>query len=916
LSTSNTSRTAIVYALLLLSAITVVAQQPTRPSNLRVVAGTTPPPTGNGSGGWPMAGATLQRTSNATADVPSASGVIWYRPIEAFISGTTQLITANGRVYVATARGLVVLDAETGGLSCRFDTELPVATPTVEGSSVYVPGYDRTLYSLNASTCALQWAFTGAAAGFSANPLVTGGRVYIGSRDGRFYAVDATSGALAWSYATGGPIMQSAAYDNGTLYFASMDMYGYALNASSGGLVWKTPQKLPGEQYSTWWPVVHGNYVVWSASSAYKAGSSPGATDVAPTGVDFNTFFGVPTTTIQAGAVIASSDGSHGWPSGSRVMSTTTSGGAPHTLQGWADSFPARRVYAIVNRSTGAEPFYLPWVESGQNPQGQMHPPVSDGTSLYFQGPYERALGNIPRARPMVWKEGTSWLRMASGTTFAADEPAILSRSGGRLYVNLCCDREARMVEGGSASYWSYGGNLLSDILPSQGEANSYDPMWAFYDGEAFLQRLGGYYKGNINSRNGVYNSHGMQNPLVPLSYTNGAGQRVERLFTHRSNAVIAIGANASKSPQPLVTINAAGARPARTLSSTELAARLEAAVQPMVDSYRTLGTAGFLRPAYISDGGTLSDTTAMPEPSTYFRYPADTLYSLSVAYPYLSTTLKSQLLEYLSAFWQKYFVTSRVRVMSWTGAPREQMVIPPEVASRMSASSDTSGGVMPQRVFYAAWKYAQVVPSQAAAIYSAVRPNLITNPTGLDIVRGPGIYNDYIVGYQGFLNLYDMVGTNPEPTVRSTIASQLSTLLNTRLTGFAKDHPWEGSVDNPGGINVNNYTRRFNCTRNFLYMTRDLGASMRTSAQAGTIQGALNEYTYVCQQWFIARDQNSFQEGSAHHIFDNHALFLAKAYVAGQSQAELSKWIDVPWMKGDLYYIQNVVAALHAGGN
>ena len=95
--------------------------------------------------------------------------------------------------------------------------------------------------------------------------------------------------------------------------------------------------------------------------------------------------------------------------------------------------------------------------------------------------------------------------------------------------------------------------------------------------------------------------------------------------------------------------------------------------------------------------------------------------------------------------------------------------------------------------------------------------------------------------------------------------------------------------------------------------MTPDLGQAMRSSAQFGTISAALNEYTYVCPHWFMARDHNSFQEASAHHIFDSHALFLAKAYVAAQSQAELSKWLDVPWMLGDLYHIQNLTAALQA---
>lgn len=896
-------------------------QRPNPPTNLRIVRTDPvpptppppppPPPPGSGPlGGWPMAGANPQRTSHAIADVSTVRSVAWYRPIEAFISGATQLVTADGRVYVATAKGLVVLNAENGDLVCRFDTELAVATPTVSGNSVYVPSFDKNLYSLNASTCAQQWAFTGAGAGFSANPVVVDGRVYIGNRDGTFYALNASNGSLVWSFTTGGPIMQSAAYDAGRLYFASMDMYGYALDAATGAQVWRTPQKLPGEQYTLWWPVVHGNYLVWAASTAYRFELSPGSNDAG--GVDSYAFFGNPSTTISAGTVVSSSDGSHGWPSGSSVMSTTQ-GSAAHTLQGWANSYPARRVYAIVNKSNGAEPFYLPMLEGGQNTSGQMHPPVSDGTALYFNGPFQRAPSNIPRSRPMAWREGTSWLRLIGATTFAVDEPLILSMANGRVLANLCCDREARSVFPTGVTYWSYGGNMLNDQLPSQGEPNAYDPMWAFYNGQQTLQRLQGYYKGNINSRNGVYHNHGMQNPLVPLAYTNGSGQRIERLFTHRSNTIIALGPSGTKTPRPLVTINQNPPNRARTLTGTQLRARLEREIQRMVDLYNAQGENGFLKPAYVNVGN-ISNTQVQPENSTYFTLPADTVYSLSVAYPYLSSGLQTQVRNYLAAYWDKYFVRNRVHSIGWAnGTQRDAMVYPPEVTARMAQINDAAGGGMPQRVFQAAWRYAQVVPTQAASIYSAVRPLLVHPAPTLDIVRGPGQVNEYIIGYQGFLNLYDMVG-NPEPSLRAAVASSLASLIATRTSNFAKDHPWRGTVDNPGGIGINNYVRQFNCTRNFLYMTPGLGLAMRSSAQNSLIQTALSEYQYVCANWYIARDHNSFQEISAHHIFDTHALFLGKAYVAGESQAELSKWLDVPWMLGDLYHIQNLVAALDAG--
>jgi hypothetical protein len=243
-------------------------------------------------------------------------------------------------------------------------------------------------------------------------------------------------------------------------------------------------------------------------------------------------------------------------------------------------------------------------------------------------------------------------------------------------------------------------------------------------------------------------------------------------------------------------------------------------------------------------------------------------------------------------------------------------MAHPPEVLARMAQIGDSLSGQMPQRVFYAAWRYAQIVPTQASSIYQTVRPLLIVPPPStLDVVQAPAQFNEYIAGYQGFLNLYDLAGTNPDAALRANVATHLANLLNTRISGFAKDHPWLGAVDNPSGLQINRYVRRFNCTRNFLYMTPALGQAMRTSSQASAIAAAIGEYEYVCPAWFIASDSNTFQEGSMHHHFDSHAIFLAKAYAAAQSQAELSKWLDVPAMLGDLYHMQNLAAALEAAG-
>jgi outer membrane protein assembly factor BamB len=77
------------------------------------------------SADWPMSGANPQRTS-WTSDQIGAAGVKWFRPFEAYIMPYTQVIVANGMVYVSTARGLYALDAQNGITQWVFPTEMPL----------------------------------------------------------------------------------------------------------------------------------------------------------------------------------------------------------------------------------------------------------------------------------------------------------------------------------------------------------------------------------------------------------------------------------------------------------------------------------------------------------------------------------------------------------------------------------------------------------------------------------------------------------------------------------------------------------------------------------------------------------------------------------------------------------------------
>ena len=232
---------------------------------------------------WAMVGANPQRTSWSPEEVSGNLTVSWYRPIEAYISQNVQIIASNGLLYISTSRGLYALNAQNGQIVWRFDTQLPLGnSPTVVGGVVYVGGYDRKLHALNALNGQHLWAFEGAKAGYSTNPVVIDGKVLLGNRDGAFYAIGAhgsqDQGELLWKYQTGGLIDLSAAYKDGVVYFASDDNYAYALRIDNGQLVWKS-NKLPGDGYHSYWPVIYKDKVIFSAASGYRANLDPGTRD-------------------------------------------------------------------------------------------------------------------------------------------------------------------------------------------------------------------------------------------------------------------------------------------------------------------------------------------------------------------------------------------------------------------------------------------------------------------------------------------------------------------------------------------------------------------------------------------------------------------------------------------------------------
>ena len=615
--------------------------------------GGAPGPLPPGSGDWAMVAGNPQRTSSNTEEVTGQLQVVWYRPIEGYIPQNSQVIATGGFLYVSTSAGLYALNAATGALVWRFDTEMPLGnSPTVADGVVYVGGYDRKLHALDARTGQHLWSFAGAGAGYDTNPLVVEGKVFVGNRDGKMYAIGAHGtahqGQLVWSYQAGGPIHLSAAYNAGRVYFAANDNRAYALRASDGQQVWRS-ETLPSLQFQSYWPVVYQGMVIFSSAAPYRNGNAPGTGSL--TDGSGNTFGGynemqlydlfpdlVEGTTL--GPVVPSGPWSHGYP----VINASR-------LTEYLENKPWRRLRIALDLHTGREftfdsdgdgkQEYLPAGHWGTG-SGNMYPPlVGPDNVLYFGNIY--LCCSDAKGRIMGWQPSTPSLLSVTGNQGALAEPQAISAGGRVIYRSICCDRRADWLNilnpnAPAGQLWSYN---LHSLAPGYS-----DQTWTIVEG---LPRLWGWYRGNSNSINAAYHNHGDQNPIVPY---NG------RLYTHRSNTIFAFGPAAGPGRLPLVEANNGAA--GDTLNDGELRARLEHEVQAIL-------SAGNLRPGYYSVGQFLDRELA-----DYFDNPGDTLYTLARAYPYLSATTQAQLRTYLQQYFDTYFDPAMYATTGWnSGAPR-----------------------------------------------------------------------------------------------------------------------------------------------------------------------------------------------------------------------------------------------------
>ena len=154
---------------------------------------------------------------------------------------TAAAIDSSGNLYIGTLSGNVYSVTPSGTLRWTYKVGNGVTSaPALANGAVYFGGYDGILYSLSASSGALNWKYAlGAQVRASAPAVDASGNVYIGCYDHNVYSVS-PSGGLVRVYAADDWIRSSPVIAGTTLYFGSNDhkLYAFDLGMGSASADW------------------------------------------------------------------------------------------------------------------------------------------------------------------------------------------------------------------------------------------------------------------------------------------------------------------------------------------------------------------------------------------------------------------------------------------------------------------------------------------------------------------------------------------------------------------------------------------------------------------------------------------------------------------------------------------------------
>jgi uncharacterized repeat protein (TIGR01451 family) len=852
------------------------------------------------SSDWPQLQHDPQRTGYTPDEVRPPYAYLW-KWNEVPFASRTQPVVVGGRLFIGGLDGVMYArDAQTGAPLWTFATGGPIRhSAAVYGGRVFFGSHDGSVYALGAGTGALGWQFqTGG--GIATAPAVANDTVYIGSTDGVFYALNTNTGSLRWSYDVGAPILTSAALsaDGDTAYFGAEDITAYALDTANGTLRWST--KLQGQSLADRWPVVVGNAVIYRSQSLHFF---------------HNLLHEGDDVMDVAGAV------NPNWAADWAQVRPN--------IVGFLTENPDRQSLFVLNANTGDLRGSAPvlYTYGNGDPPGSptvrgdevytlyraRHGIQQDAGSVHVTTRYDAALGRMSLdtldITNLTLAPGEQWHLQYRATS---DEPAVLSMAGSMLFVDNWTRLGGIDVDTGHlfevanvADYWpECGANCIGKSGPMP-----------FFDSYPFPgPRVG---EGRVHRpaviANGVIYWRVVEGGLAAIGHSSDAQSQ-----PYIWGSVNLEANEPETAPDRLATIPSQSAQsladyvwdePIRPVAYTDptLVARLEEEIQAIVN-------AGHMAPFFIERGFTsgygIPGDSAHPEDglvkfgpagNVYWFDPGELIYTLSMAYPYLSSGLKSQVRSYLQAEMARYPPLEPLPYpgsSTWLvdGVRRERYSMTVEVNCWPPPAP-------PLSTLYALWTYAD-----ATGDWDYLESHWPQIKALFDSRKGNVDSYTAISGAIGYARIAAHLG-HPEEAQEGE---------NVAVAGMTAGQDFAAFLETANARYPDPRGRTTGLRAPvFFGLVPELGHYLRDTNEdsATAYLDALIDYYDGQYLWYLTRRgaQDGLEESSFHGPELAWSAFLAKAYIQGTDRAELLRYLDRPWGLGDLYYLQKLVAAIEA---
>ena len=228
---------------------------------------------------WPVLHKDNQRSGYTSEMIKGPYERKWFRNFaDEIIASRVEAIVAEKKVFIGTMAGnMYALNEANGETAWKFKSNGMIgASPCYDKGSLYFGTDKGYFYSLNTSDGKKKWSFK-CGAGVWVHPLSDGKSIYFGDRSGTFYALNSKTGKKEWSYKTGDNMIlapASLSLNGKEIIFASEDMHAYCLD-TNGKLLWKS-KKMLGLSVRDYAPTIWKGLAIFRVNPAMNMHTAPG----------------------------------------------------------------------------------------------------------------------------------------------------------------------------------------------------------------------------------------------------------------------------------------------------------------------------------------------------------------------------------------------------------------------------------------------------------------------------------------------------------------------------------------------------------------------------------------------------------------------------------------------------------------